>query len=245
MEMNTRATFSDFSLKYLHSQVMDLLKIASKHGGMAYGGYVRDVIVRVQAGDFSEVSVKDVDIWFKSEDNRRGFIEEYIREKGRYIFASTNETSQGVTSMGANRIQHALYDNYGDMLLYVDLIVYEVFPVWDLSVNQVMYDYSTNRIVTNFPHNVSTILKNIREKTAVLDQRAVDLLTDSKSKHTVVIVSIDNDHIIEVYRDTFRKRIADRFIANGWTIYTETGQLVEVNRSGDVETLTFSFTDGC
>lgn len=37
-------TYANEGLKYLFNQVNDLLIIASEYNGVAYGGYVRDVV---------------------------------------------------------------------------------------------------------------------------------------------------------------------------------------------------------
>lgn len=136
--MNT--TYEGLGLKYLHTEVVEMLKIAAGYGGEAFGGYVRDVVTKIRCNDFSPTKVKDVDIWFKTEKDR----DQFVTVCNKLI---PSEYCNGIArSDGFGVVQHILQDRYGDPLIWVDTVVSSVFPVWDLSVNFLVYDSLTETI---------------------------------------------------------------------------------------------------
>lgn len=149
--MNTRIVYGD-EMKYLHSQVTDVLKIAAGYGGVPFGGYVRDVVTKVIAYDYSSTEVKDLDIWFKTSDKRDSFVYDI---QGRLTIMN-----------GLESMNYLLKDESGDALIWIDLVVSNEFPGNDFDVNMLSWDCRTNKIISHSYDSVSNIIKNIRKKRA-------------------------------------------------------------------------------
>jgi hypothetical protein len=214
------STYEGIGLKYLHSQVLRLLKTAAIYQGKAYGGYVRDVISRVRCNDFFATKVKDLDIWFKTEKDRNEFISncnEDILVKTGY-----NESQEKVlfSSDGLGVIQYLLKDDFGDNLILVDLVVCPVFPVWDLSVNFILYDYDRDNLISIGYNGLTDTLNNIRKRKAILSYEAENVIRYKKN----TTVSIQG-HELKIDPNGFSRRI-EKFIKNGWLIETKDGETV-------------------
>jgi hypothetical protein len=220
------STYEGIGLKYLHSQVLRLLKVASVHGGRAFGGYVRDVITKVKCNDFSKTKVKDLDIWFKTEEERNEFTSNM---DGNVLFDTGYSGYIGQQSSdGLKVIKYILKDDFGDNLILVDTVVCPVFPVWDLSVNFLLYDYNKNTLNCMGNNGLTNTLSNIRNRKAVLTYDAKKIV-DNRENGDVYI----QNHKLNVCHFAFTHRL-EKFIENGWTIETSDGRTVTKRSNGEL-----------
>jgi hypothetical protein len=201
------------ALKYLHTEVLKMLGVASTYNGNAFGRYVRDVITKIRCNDFSVTKVKYVDIWFKYSDDMRQFITNYnllIPVNGDKIIKKND---------GFGAIQYVLRDMFGDNIVYVDIIVSSVLPVWDLSVNFLLYDFSTNSLKCMNDYGLTKTLADIHNNRAILTNNGLSVLTNHNTDFTI------SDQIVKVNSTTFAFRI-EKFIRDGWTIQTNKGRKI-------------------
>jgi len=114
--------------------VLSLISGADKYEGYAYGGIIRDFILPLVFNNVHilDIDFKDVDIWFKSNENMLKFVE-YVNNiplvklvQPNYYFA--------IEYHGFNRaIYNVEFD--GVPLFYLDLNVSPRYPVDDFSSN--------------------------------------------------------------------------------------------------------------
>jgi hypothetical protein len=220
------STYEGIGLKYLHSQVLELLKVASRYEGNAYGGYVRDVITKIRYNDFSSTLVKDLDIWFKTETDRDNFISHFNCYK--LVPAGYNDGSEKSVcrSDGCGVINYLLKDQYGDNLILVDTVVCPVFPVWDFSVNFLLYDYSRDILRCMGDRELTKTLVDIRNHKAILSKDAEHILTYKRSKQITI-----RNHNMDISIDGFITRV-QKFIKNGWIIESNTGCTLSDSENG-------------
>lgn len=196
-------TYSEEGLKYLFTNVREVLLIAEKHNGIAFGGYVRVVVTKVANNNFSETEVKDVDIWFKNDRERKDFVEE-AKKSGKL-------QDSGVSCYGSGgfKVQDCLVlrDFFDTDLIYVDTVVSEKFPVNDFDVNDLIWFPKSDRIDA-YTGDKKQILASIKNKKAELKPAYKTLLESSGEAGA-------------------RARVCERFIGKGWML-TFQGQDLEV-----------------
>lgn len=204
-------TYSQEGLKYLFIQVQDLLLVAQKHNGYAYGGYVRDVVTKIVCYDFTKTEVKDVDIWFLKEKDRTNFLAE-VKTLMQPIHPHEN-------SVGCDAEVYLLVDGFGDKLIYVDLVVSPTFPVTDFDVNTLVWNPLTRKIISQGSGSVTEILQNILEKKAEVENKYEKILFSS-------------DHHSDK-ANAAKKRVQRRFLDKGWTLTINNKPiLIDVTRDG-------------
>lgn len=205
-----RIEYEGLGLKYLHSNVSLMLEVARKHNGVAYGGYVRDVVTRILANNFDSVSTKDVDIWFRDSTSRDSFILEY-----RSLLRDVIPTTFNHPSEGTNSIVMGLFDTYQSFLIYVDCVVSNVFPVYDLDVNYLTFDVSNGKLTAMSQYNLCDILNNIRNKECVPTSVCMDFLTKELSQSAT---QEQRGLAMKI-----RKRVIERFVIGGWSLKHSNG----------------------
>lgn len=213
-----RITYEEFGLKYLHSNVFTMLVDAHQYGGVAYGGYVRDIITKVTTNDFSAVSTKDVDIWFKDKEKRNNFVDRAL-STGRARMVTNRDRA----SLGTNSVVLGLFDIWDSFLIYVDCVFSTIFPVYDLDVNHLTFNTSTGKISAMGMYSLPNLLKNISNKVCVPTRTCYSMLTNDCS-----------DFDIECYQmlaTKIRRRVMKRFVAEGWTIKDNRGAVLELKCS--------------
>lgn len=110
-----------------------MLEVAYKNGGQVFGGYVRDFLVPKYKNKPTS-NFKDIDIWFRSEENR----EKFITEMGNRIKSSERLDDLPEDLYDFKRRNLYLY-SYGVPIASIDLIVDETIPVNDFNVNFLTY----------------------------------------------------------------------------------------------------------
>lgn len=215
-------TYTGEGLKYLFMQVREILLLAQKYNGIAFGGYVRDVVTKVLESDqcavrskigshctgvlnpgFSETEVKDVDIWFRNDWERKEFVEA-AKSSGKLY-------DSGVSCYGSGgfKVQDCLVlrDFFNTDLIYVDTVVSTQFPVNDFDVNDLIW-YPTSGVITAYVGDKQQILTSIKNKRAEIKPVYKALLEKGGDAGACV-------------------RVCERFLNKRWTL-TFQGQDLEV-----------------
>lgn len=174
-----RMTLAMMKCNTIHS-VFELIRLASKHGGSVFGGFVRDVIVPLSIGhdsvrneseleaypEIAKLSFKDVDLWFKSRSGMNSFIAEMA---GRLAPSTSNWNS--IYPCDLTRMKYSIRPNL-PKTVQVDLICSEKCPVNDFDVNCLAYGIVGNTWIANTIHPnaapVSQLVSKITEKKAVM-----------------------------------------------------------------------------
>lgn len=193
-------TYSGIELKYLHEFVTNILTIAHGYEGVAFGGYVRDVIPKILAQNFDEVEVKDLDIWFRTEDGRDGFVKAACKYLTKGIKTSS---SAGEGLLVEN---YGIKDSYGEPLLWTDLVVSETFPVNDFNINMLTWDVVNKCFTTHSTESVPEILAYINKKRAIISEKYLALVQSNKH--------------------SYKCRLYMRFLSKGWRIFYKNKEII-------------------
>lgn len=182
--MSKKVMLKDGKLKYAHLNVMKFLKLAQEGGGSLIGEYVTQIIPRILAYDFSEVSLP----------------------APRFIFPDAVRLGAFLVSLKSSSVLKAgssnffLLDDYGD-------IVCPVFFYNEASDNyeptfRDFLQYNTVRGYHSSEESVSFLLTLERKKRRVLTLQVTtdDLNEDEKLKSTVKS-SIENGYHVFIARD--------------------------------------------
>lgn len=184
--------YSGNSLKHLHSQVRQVIELAGTFGGIPFGGYVKDVVVKVVSYDYSETQVNDLDLWFTSVAGRASFVSDLTNK-----LVTTRNRKPSL--FGALDVEsYLLKDNQGDALIYVDLVVSSTFPGNDFNVNMLSWDCKTEKFDTNSEESVSSVIECIRKKRAVITEDFFERLNKDKC---------------------CRVRMYNKFLSKGWRVF--------------------------
>jgi len=168
-------TYEGNKVRELYNIAMNVLEIADRYNGICYGGFVRDILSRcinevIVLPD--SVIVGDIDIWFKSEKDRDGFVMEL--PKNNFTISNCSDVGDGVT--------YSLTSLNCECVVSLDLVVSESFPAFDSVVNYLVYDYKTRRIgfggicISFEPTTISLPLALISEKKMPLTAEAYKVL---------------------------------------------------------------------
>ncbi len=136
----------------------DLLPLAVAQGGTAFGGFVRDYVIR-------RSNWKDLDLWFKTAQTANSFLQAMIVSGAHVVeldrLGLIKYEEQKLDEKAIHFINCASYEYpYERMLvfvtdvksrvqMYVDMVVCATFPVDDFDVNQVSWDGNASGIVTS------------------------------------------------------------------------------------------------
>jgi hypothetical protein len=111
-----------------------LIHAAVRHGGVVYGGFVRDIVVphRFANKMLSELDFKDIDLWFSEQEKADAFVAE-LKE---YLIPVDIRGANGdcPAFYPTNRTQYMYTANKRELVL-VDVVVNDLIPVNDFSVN--------------------------------------------------------------------------------------------------------------
>lgn len=125
-----------------------LVRCASKHNGVVFGGYVRDVIVpTTQLGyTLDQVDFKDMDFWFTSKDDANAFIAE-----NNLVLDEQNKPTNEVGYYPVDKNTHFLMLGI-ELYVLCDIMICDFYPVCDFSVNLLSWD-GTN-LTVNKPYDI-------------------------------------------------------------------------------------------
>ncbi len=148
---------SEFGYLYDESfqETERLVSVASKHGGVVFGGYVRDIIIPLKklGCPLDDLDFKDLDFWFTSKEAAERFIEETGMTPGE---CETFDNTSGIYPIC--RGQH--WSKYKDNNFVVcDIMISDFYPVCDFSVNLVSWDGTELRV--NKPYNILSHMASI------------------------------------------------------------------------------------
>jgi hypothetical protein len=179
----------DPSLQKVVTHMMEkVAKIAYRNGGVIFGGYVRDVIIPRVLLKAKESSFKDVDLWFRTQEEADQFVCEannYLRKSDYFVSDSYYKFSREVYDVIALDVHIGM----------IDVIVSKEYPVDDFDVNSFSYD--GENIWYNGRGNIGDTLTNIHQKQAVITRDyAMTLLTNGRH----------------------RVRVTNRYLGRGWEI---------------------------
>lgn len=219
---------SDKDLLDVKECVHSLLYIADRYGGICYGGYVRDVLVRPE---LTSVCIKDVDIWFKTNEDRDSFVT-HITSDGTLGFnieetpfhdSSNRDTPKNTTSFGLSARNISVRKD-GKHIIFIDAVSSKDFPVFDFTVNFLVYKYSRingSFLVLNNLEGSSTptLIEEAKTRTTRLTPKAEDVIRCREKMFRL-------NETTEIDCDRFRTRVAS-FMKRGWTILHSNGKQFE------------------
>ena len=213
-------TMNSFQARVILMEAIDCIKIASKHGGKVFGGFVRDIVIPSETDPHAEVSLKDIDIWFKTDD----LADAFRAEMGdRFSESSANLSGE---SMGEFS-RYCLYlRKCGTNLIAIDVIVANRLPVSDFDVNTVNYSLTEEgKWITDSPQY---LVDKIVRKEATMLPTYIDKLRQVRRENPLGLKS-------------FYKRIDRIFISKGWKIFLP--QQIFLSYDDEEKDILFSSTD--
>ncbi len=193
--------YSGPGVKYLFDGAQQLLMSANKHGGVAFGEFVRKVITKTLSQNFSEVSVGTLHIMFESE----GQIDSFLREGQPLTYVGAKSQRIRCSIKGYEYIQFNLEDKYGDKLIGVQLITKHDFFPFDLDVETLCWNPITRKLYHSSHLSVSSTLDNIRNNTILMSGSLRDILTGSIKPEDLRLNSIDPCSLRHYIYQTFLK----------------------------------------
>lgn len=188
---------------------MDMLMVAGKYNGRVFGGFVRDVIILLLNSTCC-VTFKDVDIWFRTEQDAKSFVDE-MGENLTDFNDSTNPSNNNSELYEFTR-WFAVLKQGSLALTYVDIIIDEKFPVDDFDVNCISVKYFKN-VYDNADYDMrchdgkmDKIVKAITNKVMTVKSTYIKRLQNSgvNGKRSVIFL--------------VNKRISERYINRGWRV---------------------------
>lgn len=213
--------------KEVVSRAERLIRCASRYDGLAFGGYVRDMVIPLHFQgkklvdlDFVDRSkdpymlsnqrkskgvpdFKDIDLWFKTQEDADRFIAELENETG--LEASGVKLPDLNSNYVFSRKQCSIFE-HDQWILIVDIIVCSVFPVGDFSLNLFTWDGKELQCKGHFePGNDVKSLS--------------DALKDMDNKITYMSLTYDPSLVIVEPRRRMQARRIERFLREGWTIF--------------------------
>lgn len=161
-----------YSRQESFAQTELLVKTAVKHGGLVFGGYVRDIIIPLTKLNRSldRLDFKDLDFWFKSHSDAKAFIQSVG------LTPSNHETLDKPSGRyPVCRNQH--WSHYGGKrFVIVDVMITDFFPVCDFSVNLVSWDGAS--LAVHKPYDIiSHVARNILLEDDLLRNDIIKLFT--------------------------------------------------------------------
>ncbi len=175
-----------------------MLGLASYCGGKFFGGYVRDVIVPRMKNPNCDVSFKDVDIWFTSDEDAEEFVK--LMKTTEKIFDRQIHTNQSIEY----KFKRTQYYFLNEACPFnIDVIVSKTFPVNDFDVNFLTYYVkdAVRRLNAMGSYEEHFLIECINKKEIhMLDSYADELSRKDWGFHA------------------HKRRFNERYIAKGWTI---------------------------
>ena len=112
----------------------DYVRVASKYGGVAFGSYVRDIVVPRLKDNKCEIKLDGVDLWFKTKVSACQFV--------GHIYDYDYECCTHTTIPGNGGINDPKLTVFSS-IKGLDLKIYisETFPIQSFNVNCLTYGY--------------------------------------------------------------------------------------------------------
>lgn len=171
--------------------VEKVAEIAYRNGGVIFGGYVRDVVIPRTFLKNEKTSFKDVDLWFRTQEEADQFYDQakdYLR-RNPYAWVEKYPPSYSFSRVVYDLVVLDVH------IGIFDVIVSPEYPVNDFDVNSFSYD--GKHVWYNGRGNISDAIEAIQSKQATITREyAMTLLT--------------NEHQ--------RIRVANRYLGRGWEI---------------------------
>ena len=197
-----RSNIRLFERRVILTEAFKIIKVATKFGGKVFGGFVRNVVVPHTQNFQETFEFKDIDLWFKTDE-----------QADRFREAVGNKLVDGHlsgTSMGKFSRYLCSYVKYNTCLFTIDVMVAKKLPVDDFDVNTVTYSLTEDdEWVTDSPDH---LVKLIKDKKAVMLHSYVDK------------VKLDSSFGPKYYQE----RIERIFTSRGWTVYVPTASLEDL-----------------
>lgn len=161
---------------HIFNSTLDLvyktIDIASTYGGVVFGGFVRNVAAPLKLGTMVS-GYKDVDFWFKSEEQADKFVQfmlfnKLLREKKQNhttFEEPLHEKKEAIYNF--KRTQYFLIGNKGETVIIIDVVISKILPVDDLNVNQLVFD-GTRFLSMSEETSTIGLLQNIKDKKALV-----------------------------------------------------------------------------
>lgn len=115
---------------YYHTEL--LIKSAAQNNGVAFGGYVRDIVVPLKYLNKTlyRCDFKNLDLWFTSQDD----VDKFVKECNLTVNIGFGDSHYPIKK----KSYFTEYNNGKGIL--VDIVVSDFYPVCDFSVNLLSYD---------------------------------------------------------------------------------------------------------
>lgn len=207
MDTHTELDFnnlSHFESAVVLSSIYDVITLATRCRGYVFGGFVRDVIVPKSVDPKCPVKFKDVDLWFKDQDDA----EQFVYHMGKGFVKSPVEVTKDAYPGAFKRTQYYLI-KYNTCIAWFDVVVSPYVPVDDFDVNTLAYRRINDEFVT-FGSTISNNLVNQIKK-----KRAIMLASYTTKMSQMGCMG-------KYFTDRFNK-----LLKQGWTIYS-------INDDGDM-----------
>lgn len=212
---------SELILAFTLNAIDDCLVIANKYDGVAFGGYVRDVILPRSEIPNCPVAFKDVDLWFKTRCSANRFVN-HIRVKYDFIEKSEHNAEAGKNGYTFGRTHYHLTHKREPSLkiAWFDIVVSEVFPVNDFDVNCLVYSASENiKSIRSGNAEVSydKIVEAIHKREMTMLPTYIEKIHDPVSC-SILINRINNRYTLNTYYDPIRSAHFTHPVLKPWTI---------------------------
>jgi hypothetical protein len=202
-KQNDRYNKENFGTKLVFNAVFDTIKVASKNHGRVFGGFVRDVIVRIENEGYENIKdykFKDIDLWFQTDVDAENFIIQ-MGDKFVYVENATVDLKSNIDTMNLYPFSRKQYHLvlYNITIAWFDIIVNDTIPVDDFDINTLTYQINNDKFkACSYGSKSEEVLKN-----SIVEKKA---------------------EVLSSYVDRMRvhcyptKRLQHRYIERGWKI---------------------------
>lgn len=156
----------------IYNQTLELVKLAKKCDGQVFGGYVRDFIVPYKHHNIplENLDFKDMDFWFKRQADANDFISN-LNVRGKALI--TPETTKQNYPIGRTNFLTVFKDK---PFVLIDIVVSDVYPVCDFSVNLLSWDSVSFQ--THNPYNPYNVINMLYNEKDVIPDRLIYSVKD-------------------------------------------------------------------
>lgn len=187
--------------------LIKVVQIASRHSGLCFGGFVRDVLVPYMNNPSLDKAVfSDVDLWFTEQKDADAFISDtkfilsLINEEYSLTFELNSSPHPGGKIYPFGREQYHLYLGK-QFISFIDVVVSSTIPVDDFDINRLTIRIEEGKLISKFFGQSLNILDDTeRKRTTMLDSYIKRLLKD------------------DVNQSIFLRRVNENYLAKGWII---------------------------
>jgi hypothetical protein len=162
-------TLSPEALENVLQVIITCLKVASKHDGRVFGGFVRGVIVPRMFDSKARIHYKDVDLWFQTKEKATAFIQAMGADLiPAHVGSGTLNVTEQIYKFGREQY-HLIKD--GVMMAWIDVVISATIPVNDFNVNTLTARYTNSgaQIFESFgTDGIDTLIDAIHDKKAVM-----------------------------------------------------------------------------